>query len=153
MTDPIVVRPARYRQFGNTGRPFYLVTNAALAGAFAIDGEGEIVAADADRGIGATLTARTADEADVLVAAPGAFLDGLSPDELSGRRVVAMPCGSTPVTPDHIRAVLPTLEQTDVAAQAERADAFFTAVERCTAVTISDRLRDTECDLYPHECD
>ena len=61
MTDPIVVRPARYRQFGNTGRPFYLVTNADLAGAFAIDGDGEIVTADAGRRVGATLAARTAD--------------------------------------------------------------------------------------------
>jgi hypothetical protein len=153
MTDPIVVRPARYRQFGNTRRPFYLVTNAAFAGAFAIDGEGEIVTLDADRRLGATLTTRTADDADVLVAARGAFLDGLSPDELCGRRVMVMPCGSTPVTPGHIRAVLPTLEQTDVAAQAERSEAFFAAVEDCTAITISDLLRATECDLHPHECD
>jgi hypothetical protein len=143
MTAPLAVRPARYRQFADSRRPFFLITDAELVDAFVIDGEGEVVAIDPDRGLGATLTGRTADDADVLVAAPGSFLGPLSPGELGSRRVMTLPCGSTPVTLDHLRAALPVLEETDVGTQDQRAAAFFAAVEDCTDMTITDQERST----------
>lgn len=153
MTAPLVVRPARYQQFGHTERPFRLVTSAALAGHFVIDGPGDVVTLDAARGLGGTLTAEVPADADVLVSAPGTFLGPLAEAELAQRRVLIVPCGSTPVTADSLRAILPVLEQADVAAQERRADEFFAALEESAAVTVTDSLRSASCDFSLVDCE
>lgn len=152
MAAPLVVRPSRYQQFEDQDRPFFLVTDADLVDEFEIDGKGEIIALDRHSGLAGTLAA-TPEAANILVAAPGAFLGELTSRELAARRILTVPCGSTPVTADDLRALIPVIERTDVAAQERRAEAFFSAVEECSEVTITDRSRGTSCALRPEEAE
>ncbi len=150
MAAPLVIRPDRYQQFSPADRPFYLVTDETLMDDFTIDGKGDVVAIDAARGLGATLADRTDEAADVLVAAPGSFLGPLAPEDLAGRRLAVLPCGSTPVTLDQLGAVLPVLERTDADAQARWAADFFTAVQDCENLSITDHAMATTCVFDPH---
>src|SRR5450756_501760 len=149
MTASLVARPYRYRQLEDQDQPFFLITDADLVDEFVIDGKGEIIALDLSLGLAGTLTASTTETANVLVVAPGAFLGPLSPQALASRRVLIVPCGSTPVSLDDLRAIFPVLEQTDAREQESRADAFFSAVEECATMTIKDRQRATSCTLWP----
>jgi hypothetical protein len=153
MSPPLVVRPDRYRQFGTGNRPFYLVTDTSLVDAFTMAGQGTVLGADPAAGVAGMLADRTEPTADVLIAAPGSFLGPLDTAALAERRIVALPCGSTPVTLEQIAAVLPVMEQTDPAAQAARAAEFFESVEGCQSITITDRARGTTSALRPHDGD
>lgn len=153
MTAPLVVRPHRYQQFDDPDQPFFLVTDADLTDEFSIDGKGAVIALDRNAGLAGTLAGSTPDTANVLVAAPGSFLGELTPLAIADRRILTIPCGSTPVSMDDLRAVFPAIEQTDVQAQEKRADAFFAAVEECAELVIEDRQRGTSCRLWPGEAE
>lgn len=153
MTASLVARPHLYQQFDRKDQPFSLITDADLVDEFTIDGKGEIIALDPRAGLAETLIAETPETANVLVVAPGSFLGPLTRRALASRRILIMPCGSTPVTADDLRAVFPAIERTDAHAQERRAETFFSAVEECEVITITDRRQGTSCQFRPGEAE
>ena len=135
MTDPVIVDPARVRQFGPPdGATFCFVTNPDLADAFAIRTD----APYADTRIVTTrddqefeeLVAGLPEVAHVLVASPQRFFES-PPDDVIGprRKLVAMACNSTPTDLDAIRHFLGVIERTDPLEQDAFAERFFDLVE------------------------
>jgi len=148
MDQELTVRPAALRQFGTTDRAFYLVTDADLVPRFSIADDGRASAAIVPAVGGADVSRivrELPDESDVLIAAPGCFVDGSGLDDIGGRRVAVMPCGSTPVRPDQLRYFLGVLERTDPLAQEKRATEFFDAVGGGGTVRLLDDARDATC--------
>lgn len=131
--SPIMVRPKRYRSFGSGAREFCLVTDTDLAAAYEIDVDGydhaSAVPIDRTDQLDDVLSSAVPDLADVLVICRRTFLTSPGESAMSGRRMIVMPCASTPVTSEQIRYFLSVLEATDPQAQARRAEAFFAAVE------------------------
>jgi hypothetical protein len=159
-----MVKPSAFRQFGEPADTFCLVTDSELADEFILDdagrlggaygarsyGDSLIVPVDASRSLDTVLADDVPSSADVVVIRRGAFLS--SPDaELIGadRRIVVMPCASTPVTLENIRYFLTVVEHTDPSAQAKRADQFFEAVEESGGLRFADDARSTVCEFDP----
>jgi hypothetical protein len=142
----IPINPDHLACFAGSGRPFYLLTTAEHASKFEVAPPAGTVLFNPERSLAASLKDTTPDDGDVLVVAPGTFL--VSPDEgddLGGRRVCVMPCGSTPVTAEQIRHGVATLASTDPKAQQARAETFFEALEDAATLTLTDALRGTSC--------
>jgi hypothetical protein len=164
MKRQIMVKPSAFRQFGEPADTFCLVTDSDLADEFILDdagglngaygakpyGNSLIVPVDAARPLDTVLADDVPSSADVVVIRRGAFLS--SPDaELigAGRRIVVMPCASTPVTLENIRYFLTVVERTDPSAQAKRAEQFFEAVEESGGLRFADDERSTACEFDP----
>ncbi|MFF7249409.1 hypothetical protein ACFZBU_36545 [Embleya sp. NPDC008237] len=152
MEPPLVVRPAACPQFADPKGVFCLVTGTESADDFVIEGphgydEAVVVALGPTDTLEDVLTSGTPEAADVLVVLPGAFVASPDPAVVGRRRVAVMPCGSTPVRTEHIRYFLSVMERTDPAAQAARADRFFTALEQADTVCIVDGAQGTSCAL------
>ncbi|MCC3770750.1 hypothetical protein [Streptomyces sp. UNOC14_S4] len=159
VAHPLVVRPAAYRQFAGTEEPsqgkraFCLVTDAAVADGFVIEGphgyaEARIVAARPEDTLQSLLTTRVPEAADLLVVRPGAFVTSPDPAAVGARRISVMPCGSTPVEEGHLRYFLSVLERTDPDAQAARADRFLAGLEQAATdggLRIVDTAQGTSC--------
>src|SRR6266704_781962 len=140
--SPIMVRPKRYRSFGAGASEFCLLTDTDLAAAYEVDADGyehaSIVPIGRTDRLADVLCSAVPDPADVLVICRRSLVT--SPDEsaMGGRRMIVMPCASTPVTKAQIRYFLSVLEATDPQAQASRADAFFTAAESAEPLLLTD---------------
>lgn len=151
MASPLVLRSAAYRQFPVPAGPFVLVTDAELASRFVIDETASrpgttIVPCGPTDKLGDVLAALP-DDADVLVVRPRAFLTSPNVGSLARQRIAVMPCGSTPMTDQHVAYFLTVLERTNPVEQAKRADAFFDAVGNATSL----RLVPTGPDAPPGE--
>jgi hypothetical protein len=149
MDSQIVVNPSAHHQFGSeTNSSFFLVTDAALAESFKIADShyrhADVVPIRAGGNLGQLMN-DLPDGSAVLVAAPGSFVRSTDLAELGDRRVAVMPCGSTPVQPEHIRYFLEVIERTDPVAQAEHADKFFAAVAESSGLRLVDDTQRTEC--------
>jgi len=142
------VNPTAFRQFGGAHKAFYFITDAASAQRYTIADShyhsAEVLAVRPGADIG-RLVAELPDESAVLVAAPRTFVRGADLADIGGRRVAIMPCGSTPVRPDQLSYFLGVLERTDPAAQADRADEFFSTVAAAGTLRLLDDARHTEC--------
>ncbi len=148
MDSPIEVNPSALRQFDGSTSAFFLVTDADLADLFKLTGnhcESADIVAIRDGGNLGQLINELPDGASVLVAAPRTFIRSTDLVELGERRVAVMPCGSTPVQPEHIRHFLKVIERTDPAAQTEFADKFFESVAEATDLRLVNDNQRTEC--------
>ncbi|MFC4591369.1 hypothetical protein [Sphaerisporangium corydalis] len=164
MKRQIMVKPAAFRQFGAPADTFCLVTDADLADDFLLDESGgshgtygarsyrdsRIVPVEAGRPLDSVLTDDIPASADVVVIRRRAFLSSPEAELIgAGRRIVVMPCASTPVTVENIRYFLGVVERTDPSAQAKRADQFFEAVEESGGLRFADDARSTACQFDP----
>lgn len=148
MDSPIEVNPNAFRQFDGSSSAFVLVTDADLADLFKLaDSQYETadIVAIRDGGNLGQLISDLPDGASVLVAAPRSFIRSTDMVALGERRVAVMPCGSTPVQPEHIRYFLKVIERTDPTAQAEYADKFFESVAEAVNLRLIDENQRTEC--------
>lgn len=146
MDSPIEVNPSALRQFDGSSSAFFLVTDADLADLFKLMDnhyERADIVAIQDGGNLGELISELPDGASVLVAAPRTFIRSTDLEALGERRVAVMPCGSTPVQPEHIRHFLKVIERTDPAAQTEHADRFFESLTADLRL-VNDSQR-TEC--------
>lgn len=150
--SPIMVRPKRYRSFGSGAREFCLVTDTDIAAAYEIDVDGydhaSAVPIDRTDQLDDVLRSAVPDPADVLVICRRSFLTSPSESAMAGRRMIVMPCASTPVTTAQIRYFLSVLEATDPQAQARRAEAFFAAVESAKSLLLTDAATTCRFDAF-----
>ena len=140
--SPITVRPRRYRSFGTGAGDFCLITDTDLAAACEIDVDGyeraTAVPIDRTDRLDDVLSSAVPDPADVLVICRQSFVTSPGESVMGGRRMIVMPCASTPVTTAQIRYFLSVLEATDPQAQARRAEGFFAAVESAESLFLTD---------------
>lgn len=130
--EPIVIRPDRYRQFGpGEGSTFCLVTNPELSDRFTIEKSGEYasymtVSLGPEDSFEALLEHAVPEPAHILAVSPLGFFQSPAPDRLGGRRkLVAMPCNSTPTPLEAVAHFLEVMERTDPHRQQAFADRFF----------------------------
>lgn len=141
---PATVRPERLRAFGDpAGATFWLVTEPDVAAALAIEpGAGYddhgVVTWDGDEPFAELLARRVPEGAHVLVITPGRLFVSPEPAELGRRKLVAMACGSTPTTIDHVAHFLSVMERTDPYAQDAFAERFFAIAEESERLEIVD---------------
>ncbi len=148
MDSQLEVSPDALRQFDGSASAFFLVTDAELADTFTLADshyeQAAIVAIRDGENLG-KLIGDLPDGSAVLVAAPRSFVRSTDLAELGERKLAVMPCGSTPVQPDHVRYFLKVIERTDPVAQAERAEKFFDAVANADDLRLVDETQHTEC--------
>jgi hypothetical protein len=153
--NTINVRPAALRQFTDPADTFCLVTDADHAGDFTVSDDGRtrrtmVIAMEPGDDLGSTLSREVPEAADVLVICRRAFLSSPDPSAIGpNRRLVIMPCASTPVSLEHIRYFLRVAERTDPAAQARQADRFFSLVAAASGLRVVDEFRETACEFNP----
>ncbi len=130
-----VVHPDRHHQFGKPGETFLLITQADRAEEFTLAPGSRyrhtaVATIEAGEPLDAVLgSARCPDSADVFVVCPDRFVLSPEPAVLGpGRRLVVMPCGSTPVTDAQMGYFLTAVENTDPVALQIRADRLFGAL-------------------------
>ncbi|MBV9447809.1 MAG: hypothetical protein JO345_18140 [Streptosporangiaceae bacterium] len=142
----IPIDPGHLTCFSGAGRPFFLFTTADYVPCLDVAPAARTLLLDPARSLAANLRDTTPDDGDVLVIAPGLFLASPAEgDDLGGRRVCVMPCGSTPVTAGQVAHGVVALRSADPEAQQARAEAFFAAIENASALTLTDRPRRTAC--------
>jgi hypothetical protein len=152
---PINLRPSALRQFENPAETFCLVTDKGLSSLFTLSADDPnqknmVVTIDSGDDLGKVLRADVPSCADVLVICRQTFVS--SPDEAAigpDRRVVVMPCASTPVSAEHIQYFLRVAERIDPHAQARRAEEFFRLLSSSPGVRIADKRLDTACEFDP----
>ncbi|MET7878943.1 hypothetical protein ABZS52_18675 [Micromonospora profundi] len=155
MDSRIQVDPRALRQFGGAGSSFYLITDDTLASQCDLNdrdcfGKSDVIGVARGSRLGAVLDELPADAA-VLVAATGLFIRSTDMKDLRERRISILPCGSTPVRPEHLRYFLDVVARTDPAAQTAFAEKFFSALGETSAVRLVDDQQRTECVFDPHD--
>lgn len=151
----VTVTPSAFRQFGTPADTFCLVVDEESMTDFALApaepyAKSIAVPIGPDGDLSRLLESDIPESADVVVICRKAFLS--SPDASvigAGRRIVALPCASTPVTLEQVRYFLRVIGRTDPAAQEERANRFFDAVSRSPEIKIVDGEHGTSCDFDP----
>lgn len=130
-----VVHPDRHREFGKASETFLLITQTDRFDDFALapsTGYRHTAVATLEAGepLDAALSAeRCPESADIFVVCPDRFVVPPEPAVLGpGRRLVVMPCGSTPVTDAQVGYFLTAVESTDPVALEARADRLFGAL-------------------------
>lgn len=129
--DQAVIRPTRYRQFGSPdGATFCLVTNPDIQDRFTIEREGYDSATIVPYGPGDSferlLEGRIPEPAHILVVSPNCFFVSPQPESLGPKRkLMVLPCNSTPVPTEAIAHFLGVIEKTDPERQQKFADSFF----------------------------
>lgn len=149
--QPIVVDPARIRQFGPAaGVSFVLITNPEHAGSFRIETDApyedvRIVVTEEGGDFEKLLHEKVPEVAHVLVASPEAFFESPPEDVIGPRRkLLAMACNSTPTDLEVIRHFLRVIERTDPEAQESFAERFFEKVEDAEYLRIVNESQGTE---------
>jgi hypothetical protein len=144
----IEVNPDAFRQFTGSASDFFIVTDAELVDTFKIVdsryARAEVVTIGDHGGLGRVI-GDLPDRSAIVVAAPGAFVREADLADLGERRIAVMPCGSTPVRPEHVRYFLSVMARTDPVAQAQRADRFFESVSAAEGLRLIDDEQRTEC--------
>lgn len=151
----VTVQPSSFRQFGTPADTFCIVVDEEFVDEFSVAPAAPytrcmIVPIGPDGDLGKLLSADIPATADVVAICRRAFLS--SPDAATigpGRRIVVLPCASTPVTADQIRYFLRVIERTDPAAQEAVADRFFEAVKNASHLRIIDAEHGTSCRFDP----
>jgi len=91
----------------------------------------------------------TPDDADILIICRQSFLTSPDYSAIGKRRIVTMPCASTPVSVEQIRYFLHVAELTDPMAQARWAEEFFQSLSEASNVRIVDERLGAECQFDP----
>jgi hypothetical protein len=147
---PLAVQPDRHRQFGAGSSSFCLLTDAVRVPS--------VVLAPSERyrrcqvlGLepGETLESVLRDErcpqdADVVAVCPDSFLASPPDDAVGARRLSVLPCGSTPVTEDHLAYFIAATERSDPVALAARAEELTDALDTAGTVTLRDAAAGAE---------
>ncbi len=100
--ETILICPQRLRQFGSSKDiNFCLVTNSSLVNQFQIAEDSDyastkIVPYNAERSFEQLLDESIPEPAHVLVISPQYFFESPAPEKLGQRKLVVMPCNSTP---------------------------------------------------------
>jgi hypothetical protein len=156
MSDKIVIRPDRYRQFGAPeGAVFCFVTNSELIDRFALERTGgyagyKVIPYDVEGTFHKLLAETIPEPAHVLVASPQVFFRSPDPDHLGSRRkLIAMACNSTPTSLEAIAHFLDVMERTDPDAQQDFAERFFEQGERTKHMQIIDDVHGTRA-IFEH---
>lgn len=149
---PIVIRPDAYTSFGAPeGSTFCFITAPLWAERFVVEcGDrygGYVMETWHDDEDLARLLTRLPEHAHVFVVAPGRLISSPRQEELGARKVICMPCGSTPVSPEALARFLVTFEETDPHDQERRASGFFDALEEADYVDIVDERYGTTATL------
>ena len=151
----VIVRPQRYRQFGPPeGACFYLVTNPDLLDRFVIEADGAYrrtarLGFEAGDSVEDLLSA-AAEPAHILVISPEWLFRSPTPEQLGrGRKLVAMPCNSTPTSLEAVLHFLEAMERTDPSAQQAFADRFFELAESSDRLEIVDDRHGTQA-VFQH---
>jgi len=130
-TGALIVNPDRIRHFGPTdGAAFCLVTNPGLVEKFAFGAarkysSAKIVALPDDRPLHALFGAEIPESSHVLVISPEKFLTSPEAQSLGRRKLIVMPCASTPCGRDAIAHFLAVVERSDPEREAAFVDRFF----------------------------
>ncbi|MEX5709343.1 hypothetical protein AB1484_13765 [Parafrankia sp. FMc6] len=130
-----VVHPDRHREFGSPSETFLLLTQTDRVEDFVLAPSTRyrhcaMGTIDADQSLEAVLlSGRYPADADIFVVCPDRFVTSPEPAAIGPtRRVVVMPCGSTPVTDAQVAYFLTVVEHTDPVALESRADRLFAAL-------------------------
>lgn len=129
--EPILIRPQRLRQFGSSeGSHFCLVTNSSLLNQFQIvESNGYastmIVPYDSGQSFEQLLDEVIPEPAHVLVISPQFFFQSPAPEKLKQRKLVVMPCNSTPTSLSAIQHFLEIIERSDPNKLEAFAERFF----------------------------
>jgi hypothetical protein len=143
--SPIVVRPAAYDCLGpDAPEPdcaFYVISDRAAAEAV-IEPNGAYHHCgrrvwDERAGLGEVL-AGLPEPAHVLVIAPSRVIESPTEEEIGRRKLLCVPCGSTPMPGADIAHFLGVLERTSAAVLERRASEFFDRVETAERLVIRD---------------
>ncbi|GAA4601667.1 hypothetical protein GCM10023195_04520 [Actinoallomurus liliacearum] len=151
----VTVQPSSFRQFGTPADTFCIIVDEEFIDDFSIVlappyTRCMIVPIGPDGDLGKLLSTDVPATADVVAICRNTFLS--SPDAATigaGRRIVVLPCASTPVTADQIRYFLRVIERTDPTAQEAVADRFFEAVKNASHLQIIDAEHGTSCRFDP----
>lgn len=143
--DHVIVHPERYRQFGEPGgASFCLITNLDLVDRFLIQDGGayrstKTVTFDVGDSVDDVLRTAVPERAHVLVISPQWLFRSPIPEQLGRtRKLLAMPCNSTPTSLSAIARFLEVMERTDPQAQQVMADRFFELAESSDQLEIVD---------------
>lgn len=143
--DRVIVHPERYRQFGEPdGASFCLITNPDLKDRFVIQDRGAYrstttVTFDVGDSVEDLLRTAVPERAHILVISPQwLFRSPLAEHLGSTRKLMAMPCNSTPTSLPAIAHFLKAMERTDPNAQQVFADRFFELAESSDQLEIVD---------------
>ncbi|CUU55416.1 hypothetical protein Ga0074812_10566 [Parafrankia irregularis] len=139
-----VVHPDRHHVFGNPSETFLLLTQADRVADFSLApstrySRAAIGTIEADESLDDVLRSdRCPASADIFVVCPDRFVTSPEPASLGpGRRLVAMPCGSTPVTDAQVAYFLTVVESTDPVTLEARADRLFGALSETPYVWLT----------------
>lgn len=151
MSRTITIRPDRFRNFGPADDgTFCLVTNPDLMEVFEIapcEGYSDFAVVPYDQGqsFDDLLDREIPEPAHVLVVSPRCFVQSPRPDRLGPRRkLIAVPCNSTPTSIEALAHFLDAVERTDPADEAAFADRFFTLGQRSAHLTFVDDQHETK---------
>lgn len=130
----IIIRPDRLRQLGAPdGATFCLVTNRRFAGVLRVETRAgraahRLVVLEPDTRFECLLEREIPEPAHVLVISPDVLFRSPDEQQLGRRKLVAMPCYSTPTSLEAIAHFLGVIERTDPDEQAATAERFFASV-------------------------
>ncbi|KWT61527.1 hypothetical protein ADL21_12495 [Streptomyces albus subsp. albus] len=152
---PLDITTSDLGQFGEPAETFCLITTEQYAEPLSLlpgDGCSRVLRLTLPPGarLGEVIEQSVPEDAHVLAVCPGRFLDSPAERELGGRKLAALPAGSTPLTGEHISYFLRTAARTDATQHARVAEEFFDRVGESRRLTIVDDVSGTEAE-FDHE--
>ena len=141
---PIAIRPHRYRQLGSSeGATFCFVTNSNLVDNFTIEKDGsyeDYQTFTYDPGDDfCRILQQLPEPAHIFVASPGSFFSSEVATQLGNqRKLLVMPCNSTPTSLEALKHFLDIVEKTDPAIQEDIVERFFSIGENSDYLEIVD---------------
>lgn len=128
----IDIHPDKMRHFGEPeGASFYLVTNQERVGQYALvntDGRyasTKVLGLDSKNTLENLIKSDIPEPAHILVISPGKFLVSPNPEALGKRKLIVMPCASTPADDAVIEHFIKVVERSDPDAEREFVSKFF----------------------------
>jgi hypothetical protein len=143
---------ADFGQFGEPGGTFCLVTGEAEHGSIRVrpdPGYQRVLALTLPAGtaLADLLANEVPDDAHVLVACPGQFLDSPAPELLGRRKLAVLPAGSTPLTAAQVHYYLRAAARSDVRGQDLTAREFFERIETSDRLLLVDDETGSEAEF------
>ncbi len=147
------IRPDLLRQFGaHEGASFVLVVTAELLPHVELDPptsyrEHALLILPQAASLEEFIASDVPEPANLLVIAPGRVVT--SPRDIGRRKMLVVPCGSTPSSIASIAASIRAAEETDPAAQDARAETFFGSLDDAEQLEIVDARHGTRA-VFAH---
>lgn len=154
-TEVILIHPQRLRQFGPAeDATFCLVTNSELISQFQVvpgDDYASVttVSYDAGQSFELLLEQVIPEPAHILVISPQCFFQSPEPEKVGRRKLVVMPCNSTPTTLSAIRHFLHGMESSDPDTLEAFAEQFFELGRASDRLQIVNETYGT-CAIFEH---